>query len=693
MSRNLPVTAVHTPRTAPILHARIKRTVGILLVGSTLLATVAISGANGLLGQQWKRASLRTWQQAGTAAMDVSERAGEYRAVLARWLPRFSRPLRSAPASTATVDTATVAAASGIRVTGGAPVQGAAIGDRVTGGAQRINSRPMPTDYRLPITLPYVDRNSAAYTRFKGWVDSAVAGSPGYGFAAIEAAMMYQLSPEARYCNLAVSMVEQQVSSAETAIAGGGRPAIAGDSYLEAGDMIADLAMTLRTCSASISASQRERWSAYAEQAVWNIWNYNSARWGGRSFPWSGWSTSNPGNNYYYSFVEATMYWALASGNMTWINELRDRRLPALQAYFAALPGGGSSEGTGYGTSHMRLFAIYHLWKAATGIDLANANPHATDSIAYWVNATVPTMDRFAPIGDQSRNSVPELYDYHRRLVLEARYVSNSQVAQNAATWWLRNIYLKNGSGTPVQNQMNSGFNFRHDLLPVGNTPTQPSSLTYYAPGVGHLFSRTGWDRNAMWVAIVAGPYRESHAHQDQGSFTLFSQDWLAVTANIWSHSGINQGTDVHNLVRFVRNGTVARQCESTTRASTIAITPGSAGDFTANANLTPAFCDTSAVTSWQRQFTFGARRLTVRDSFAITAGTSATFQVNVPVAPTLVNSREATAGRLRVRVLEPANATINSNFSSGKYVEDGQRYRIDVSGGSTGYLVELSEI
>ena len=59
-----------------------------------------------------------------------------------------------------------------------------------------------------------------------------------------------------------------------------------------------------------------------------------------------------------------------------------------------------------------------------------------------------------------------------------------------------------------------------------------------------------------------------------------------------------------------------------------------------------------------------------------------------------LIDSGEAQAtGRLRVRVLEPANATINSNFSTGKYVEDGARYRIDVQGGTTGYVVELSEI
>ena len=122
-------------------------------------------------------------------------------------------------------------------------------------------------------------------------------------------------------------------------------------------------------------------------------------------------------------------------------------------------------------------------------------------------------------------------------------------------------------------------------------------------------------------------------------------------------------------------------------------VTPGGGGAFTADANLTPAFCNADAVTNWQRNFNFANRRLTIRDTFSITSGTTATFQVNVPVAPTLVNSREATAGRLRVRVLEPANATINSNFSTGKYVEDGARYRIDVQGGTTGYVVELSEI
>ncbi|MET1163227.1 MAG: hypothetical protein ABWY48_11895, partial [Pseudoxanthomonas sp.] len=662
---------------------RRKRLIAASLVGSAFLATITAAGAVGLLGERWEKLSEDTWQRSVAATQRVQTFARFYTENL---LPiRLISMLRArAQADTPTVKPAPVAAVP----TPTGPV--------MSGGSsspQMANSS-LPRLIQLPSVRRYTNLGSPAYTRFKSWVDSAVNGSPGYAFAASEAAMMYQLSPETKYCTLAVNMVERQVADAEAAIAAGRNPEVAGDSYLEVGPMISDLSMTLHACSAFVTGAQRTRWSAYAEQTVWNIWNYGSARWGTRSAPWTGWSVNNPGNNYHYSFLEATMYWALATSSPTWMGELRNRRLPALQAYFARLPGGGSSEGTGYGTAQMRLFSLYHLWRDATGTDLANTNTHATDSIYYWINATVPTMDRFAPIGDQSRNSVPELYDYHRRLVLEARQTANADAAQRAATWWLSNIQMKNSSGVLLPGtQMNSGFNFRYDLLPAGTVGTPPSNLVYHATGTGHLFARTGWDVNAMWVAIVAGPYNESHAHQDQGSFTLFSRDWLAVTANIWSHSGINQGTDVHNLVRFVRNGTVARQCESTTKISTMAVTPGSGGDFVANANLTPAFCDNTAVTSWQRQFTFAGRKLTVRDTFAMTSGTAATFQVNTPVLPTLVNSREATAGRLRVRVLEPANATINSNFSTGKYVEDGARYRIDVTGGTTGYVVELSEI
>ena len=565
-----------------------------------------------------------------------------------------------------------------------APPQSATPGQQATAAMQA----------GIPLDLSYVDRKSPAFARFRRWVDEAVQGSPGYAFSASDAALLYRLAPERAYCDLAVRMVEADVAAAEAAIARGERPAVAGDSYLEAGPRIADLSLTLDTCRAQVGDAQRTRWSAYAEQAVWNLWHPAQAHWGDTAQPWTGWSVDNPGNNYHYSFVEATLYWALASGSGKWMAFLREQKLAPLQAYYAKLPGGGSLEGTGYGAAQMRLFSIYRLWRDATGQDLANANPHAGDSIAYWVHATVPTLDRFAPIGDQSRNSVPELYDYHRRLVLEARALSKDPARRALASWWLRSISVP---------RMTGGFNFVHDLLPAGDEGTPPAALDYQATGVGHVFARSSWDRDAMWLAFVAGPYAESHAHQEQGGFTLFARDWLAVSENIWSHSGIQQGTETNNVVRFERadpgapqcmapqGDRVLHQCEQGARAS-LEVTRGGDGSLVLDADLTPVYGGNPALGAWRRQLVFRGRTLRVTDRFTLGAGTRAVFQLNVPEAPT-IQGNQAVAGRLRVKVLEPAGATLSGfDWSKVDAREFRRGWRLDVAGGTGGYVVELSE-
>ena len=189
----------------------------------------------------------------------------------------------------------------------------------------------------INIDLSYVNLQSAEYQRFKLWVDQAVAGNPGYAFSATDAVTMYRLTGQVAYANLAIAMVETQVAAAEAAMALGQRPEVAGDSYLEVGPMIGDLALTLDWCSTLIPPAHRNRWAAYAEQAVWNVWHPADAQWGGVAWPWSGWSITDPANNYYYSFLQATMYWALATGNSTWMQLLQNDKLPALSAYLATL--------------------------------------------------------------------------------------------------------------------------------------------------------------------------------------------------------------------------------------------------------------------------------------------------------------------------------------------------------------------
>ena len=537
----------------------------------------------------------------------------------------------------------------------------------------------------IPIDLAYVDKNSVEYTRFKDFVDAAVAGNPDYGFSAADAAYMYKLTGQGQYATLAVQLVEDQVSAAETAIAANTRPDISGDDYLDVGPMLEDLALTYDWCADHVSPTQKTRWANYAEQAVWNIWNYDNASWGGNPFPWNGWGVNDPANNYHYSFLRATMYWGLASlvapaTSNAWTNLLASQKWPEQEAYTASIPGGGSQEGTGYGLSHMTLFMLYRVWHDATGTDIGNANAHLRDSIYWWIHATVPTLDRVAPIGDQSRVSEPVIYDYHRHLMLEARYISSDAAAKSAASWWLHAI---------SDQDMQSSFNYRHNLLPAGSAGAPPTALTYSASGTGQLFSRTGWDTGAMWLQFAAGPYEQSHAHQDQGSFTLFEGNWLAVTENIWTHSGIQQGTDTNNMLRFESGGAIVEQRAPT--ASTMTVTPGANGAVHAVATLTPAYDGDPAVTSWQRTIDFASHKLTVSDAFSLGSGTTATFQINTPVQP-IISGKSATAGNLHIRVLAPAGATLSAlDWTTIDANEFNSGWRLNISGGTSSYIVELS--
>ena len=253
------------------------------------------------------------------------------------------------------------------------------------------------------------------------------------------------------------------------------------------------------------------------------------------------------------------MLWALATQNQELLTFLQTQKFTKLIDYYAALPGGGSREGTGYGTAQGSLFVNYLYWKASTGENLAALTSHTRDTIDYWVHATVPTRNRFAPIGDQSRSSQPEIYDYHENLVHTAVVLSPGTDQARRGVWWLQNNSIGPVTGT---------FNAWGDLLPYPVTPLVPAERAYHARGVGAFFARSGWEHDASWFALVAGPYDQSHAHHDQGSITFYKNDWLVVTSNIWSHSGIHQEDEEHNVLRFTRaNGSTIAQNAQRRRA------------------------------------------------------------------------------------------------------------------------------
>ncbi|HZT78198.1 MAG TPA: hypothetical protein VFA27_16200 [Vicinamibacterales bacterium] len=503
--------------------------------------------------------------------------------------------------------------------------------------------------YHLPSARPFISlndytvsgANTPAARRLIDAANQTLAGNPPYLFGSRHMVLAFRLTGDARYLQWAITDQEQVVTDAEAAIAAGHEPAIAGDSYLDIGAYLDDLALTYDTAFDRLTADQRTRWAAFAEQAIFNLWHPNDAAWGGVSHPWSGWAICDPGDNYHYSFMRATMLWALATQDTSWFDFLQTQKFGPLVDYFAALPGGGTREGTGYGTALNDLFGDYIYWKASTGEDLAALSPHTRETIDYWVHATVPTLDRFAPIADLSRESIPNIFDYQVNLVEQAVRLSEGTVQARHGVWWLQNNSLKNGVGFP--------FNLFAELLPRVDPAEQPTDLMYFASGAGALFARTAWTTDASWIAFIAGKYDQSHAHQEQGNFTFFKHDWLSVTSNIWSHSGIHQEVEVNNIIRFQRaNGDTIPQNQGDNGST---MTPSTAnGETTVTADLSNAYSDNrSAVQSWTRTLQLNGDVLRVIDSCTVASGVTPVFQVNVPVQPVPQQDGSIVAGHLRV--------------------------------------------
>lgn len=573
-------------------------------------------------------------------------------------------------------------------------------GTRAAGFTYVVPSGPIYRDAHPRI---YLERNhsrlaaavtnqTTAATRFKGMVDRWVGGDDIYDFQSWWSALLWQLTGQTSYRSAAVSAVDAFVASEEALVSGGDRPQVAFDSYLEVGPIVGDVMLVYDWCFDALSASQRTRWLAYANQAIWNVWHPDDAVWGGNSFPWSGWSIDNPSNNYYYSFLRATMLFGLAAHgehaaafdylDFFRVTKIEDQLVPTFES---DLVGGGSREGTGYGTAMMRLFELYDLWQGSTGENIADLTSHTRASLLHMFHAVVPTLDRLAPTGDHSRDSTAALFDYHRHYVqLLAALYPNDRLAPRAR-------YFLSHSSVPTMSQQ---FMWVYDFLyDGGTTATSIADLgrAYYASGPGELYNRSSWDTNATWVNLIAGPYTESHAHQDQGSLMFYKGEWLAYDPNIESHSGIYQEVQAHNLVKIVDGGTAIRQWEGTT-SSMLAVHRGTTW-LHAAADLTAAYDGDSRVQGVQREIVhLEPDVVVVFDRVQTSASTQQVWQLSSPVSPTITGGKAVFQGAshsLTVQRLLPAGATatktawtsIDSDFNAG------HRFQDTIGGGTVNHL------
>lgn len=540
-----------------------------------------------------------------------------------------------------------------------------------------------------------LDAQTPAAVRFKTVVDSWIGGND-LGLSAWHAALLGQLTGDAKYCQKAVAVVEASVTAAEAKIAAGSIPHAAEDSYYFSGDEIGDVMLTYDWCFDSLSSSQKSRWLAYADQTVYNIWHPTQATWGGHAQPWSGWATDDPSDNYYYDFLRATMLLGLAANGEDQhaddaLATFHDDKIMSqlVPTFDEDLVGGGSREGTGYGVAMKNLFQLYDFWNATTGEHLFNKTPHSRMSMLSFMHQVLPTVDKIAPTGDQSRDSTASFFDYHRQYLQELiSFYPNDSLAPHAQA-------LLAASSIP---KMGSAFMAVDDFLyansNVSATTMDGMNTTYYAPGIGELYTRSGWDKHATWVNMIAGPYTQSHAHQDQGSLMFYKDGWLAYDAVIDSHSGLPQTTTAHSLVRIDQGGSPVTQVANTV-SKLVALHKTDNWVYAAS-DVLPAYNGKSAVSKDQREIVYLLPdTVIVYDRVASASGTSQTWQLASPVSPSISGATAtfSNAGhQLHVQRFAPSGASsathnmnADSDFTSG--------YRLDetMTGGDNRYLHLLS--
>ena len=428
---------------------------------------------------------------------------------------------------------------------------------------------------------------------------------------------------------------------------------------------------------------------------MWNVWHNTSAKWGSATIPWSGWATDDPSDNYYYSFLRATMLLGLASKGEdpqadAWITQFHDTKIvnQLVPTFNADLVGGGSREGTGYGVAMRGLFALYDLWQATTGERIATLTSHTRQSMLAMLHQMVPTRDRVAPTGDLSRDSTAAFFDYHRNYLQELiQQFPSDLLAQRAKT------QLAASSLPAMGNSFMLAYDFVYDNANVTAQPVGSLNTSYYASGIGELYARSGWDTHATWVNLIVGPYTQSHAHQDQGSLMVYKDGWLAYDAVVDSHSGLTQETTAHGLVRITSGGQPVPQIADT--ISRLAALHQGTGYTYASADLTPAYDGNSAVQKVQREMVYLLPDvMIVFDRVQSASGTTQTWQLASPVAASISGSTATitNAGHtLRIQKLSGGTLGVTSMPSVDSDFSGGFRLDETMAGGDNRYLHVLS--
>ncbi|MCK5407941.1 MAG: DUF4962 domain-containing protein, partial [Candidatus Krumholzibacteria bacterium] len=368
---------------------------------------------------------------------------------------------------------------------------------------------------------------TADWTSFKNWVD----GDPDqyYKPKARDLLLAYYTTQDNSYAQRAISVADATISD--------GFGSERSDSYYHIHRYVKNVAIVYDQLSDQLSASQRTTYINYINQMMTELWNpFNNPY-----HTWSGWSVNDPGNNYYYSFMLATVYAAMALYNenpsplslpydgtiYTDIYEFFEAKMtgqvvPYLNSYGK---GGGWHEGVNYRLgSFSHMFEVFMVLRNAGGTDYFHDIPFARECVYYNLYILQPGNEYEYPGGDLARVSSMPVSSSDRLVMLFLAHGLKGQLESQYAQDFLENIYPEMSSGSHYL--FGQDFALSEDL-PSRNITELPN--VYIAEGLEWVASRSGWSSNDVCVSFISADCIQSHQHRDQNSFVIFKEGWQAV--------------------------------------------------------------------------------------------------------------------------------------------------------------------
>lgn len=211
---------------------------------------------------------------------------------------------------------------------------------------------------------------------------------------------------------------------------------------------------------------------------------------------------------------------------------------PGLQKYHP--DGGWFEDGNNY--SPLSVLGLFrYLWgvKTATGEDLFADTTYPERFIYQVIHSTMPTRDRWIPIGELAEGGDIAWTTKNSLLVLASEFCDRP--AGGHAMWYYNHCGGKPPKWAALISRDRSVKELTYDALP----------RSYLERGQGWVFARSDWGEDATWVSLhCGGKGGMSHEFADQGAFNIYKREWLVAPAGIsfGSENGLllQTGKDTH---------------------------------------------------------------------------------------------------------------------------------------------------